>query len=156
MNKNIQLKRGVFQTHASNLNIKNIWWWTTTETNIRYLYLCLYSCHNLSTFLWLCNFYDFGEMSLITIHALTMRTWFQMSSATKREAYFNNLLPVEMGEDPKGLAGYLLVYQAIWKFMNTSTISDSIVVSSRTYKPLPTFSKTKRAIAFFLNFLSLN
>lgn len=36
-----------------------------------------------------------------------------MSSATKREAYFNNLLSVEMGEDPEGLAGYLLVYQAI-------------------------------------------
>lgn len=40
-------------------------------------------------------------------------TWFQMSSATKREVYFNNLLSVEMGKDPEGLAGYLLVYQAI-------------------------------------------
>lgn len=93
---------------------------------------------------------------MIAIHVLTANTWFQMSSATKREAYFNNLLPVEMGEDPKGLAGYLLVYQAIdLKVISTGTISDSIVVSSRTFKPPSTFSKTKRPITFPLNFLSL-
>lgn len=42
-----------------------------------HLYLCLYSCHIFSTFLWPCNFLLWRGRNLITTHALTRRLGFK-------------------------------------------------------------------------------